>query len=119
MESNLHKMFAYQEIMEKRGKESVCHSAILKCEYGSQKCVLNLQKSHGKYIGSHAQIDVKDGKNAYFGYCTKLEGPCQAVLSDWYNGNEEDLMFDERTLTMEPSVQKDNGFMVCTASRGR
>lgn len=113
MGSDLDKMFAYQQIMEKRGNASVCHTAILKCEYGSQPYVLNLSKSHGKYIGSHAQIDVKDGKNAYFGYCSKLKGPCQAVLSDWYNGNGEDLMFDEGTLMMEASVQKGIGFMVC------
>lgn len=117
MENNLQKMFAYQQIMGKRGKASICHSAVLKCEYGSQKYVLNLQKSHGKYVGSHAQIDVKDGKKAYFGYCSKLEGPCKAVLSDWYNGNGADLMFDESTLMMEPSVQKGVGFMVCTARR--
>lgn len=117
MESNLDKMFAYQQIMGKTGNASICHSAVLNCEYGSQKYVLNLPKSHGKYIGSHAQIDVKDGKNAYFGYCSKLEGPCQAVLSDWYNGNGADLMFDESTLMMEPSVQKGIGFMVCTARR--
>lgn len=48
MENNLQKMFAYQEIMNKTGKESICHSAILKCEFGSQEYVLNLQKSHGK-----------------------------------------------------------------------
>lgn len=117
MESNLQKMFAYQEIMGKSGKESICHSATLKCEFGSQKYVLNLQKSHGKYVGSHAQIDSKDGKSAYFGYCSKLEGPCQAILSDWYNGNKADLMFDEGTMKMEPSVQMGIGFMVCTATK--
>lgn len=53
----------------------------------------------------------------YFGYCRKLDGPCRAKLSDWYNGNENDKMFDERTLKMESSVQKDTGFMVCLADR--
>ena len=69
MENNLQRMFAYQEIMAQRGKESICHSAILRCEHGSERCVLNLPKSHGKYVGTHAQIDIKDGKNAFFGYC--------------------------------------------------
>lgn len=50
MESNIQRMFAYQEIMNRRGKESICHSAILKCEFGSQECILNLQKSHGKCL---------------------------------------------------------------------
>lgn len=90
---------------------------VLRCGYGSQNYVLNLSKSHGKYICSHAQIDVKDGKEAYFGYCSKLEGPCRAVLSDWYNGNGADLMYDENTLKMESSVQMGIGFMVCTAKR--
>ena len=117
MDNNLQRMFAYQEIMAQRGKESICHSAILRCEHGSERCVLNLPKSHGKYVGTHAQIDIKDGKNAFFGYCRKLEGPCQAELSDWFNGNEADRMFDESTLMMEASVQKDVGFMVCTAAR--
>lgn len=117
MGHNLQKMFAYQEIAGRAGKESVCHTAILKCDYGSQNYILNLTRSHGKYIGSSAQIDVKDGKNAYFGYCRKLDGPCRAVLSDWYHGNRDDLMFDERTLSMEASVQKGSSFMVCTARR--
>ena len=78
MENNLQRMFAYQEIMAQRGKESICHSAILRCEHGSERCVLNLPKSHG---------------------------------------NEADRMFDESTLMMEASVQKDVGFMVCTAAR--
>lgn len=116
MVDNLQRMFAYQQIIEKAGKESICHSAILKCEYGSKECVLNLPKSHGKYVGNNAQIDVKDGKDAYFGYCSKLDGPCRAVLSDWFNGNRADLMFDESTLTMEASVQMGIGFMICTAS---
>ena len=59
MENNLQRMFAYQEIMAQRGKESICHSAILRCEHGSERCVLNLPKSHGKYVGTHAQIDIK------------------------------------------------------------
>ena len=46
MENNLQRMFAYQEIMAQRGKESICHSAILRCEHGSERCVLNLPKSH-------------------------------------------------------------------------
>lgn len=117
MESNLQKIYAYQQIMQKSGGESICHSATLRCEYGSQDYILNLQKSHGKYVGRNAQIDAKDGKNAYFGYCKKLEHTCQAVLSDWYNANKNDLMFDERTLKMEASVQKNAGFIVCTAER--
>ena len=117
MASNLQQICAYQAIMRRNGGESLCHSAILKCEYGSRKYVLNLSESHGKYIGGNAQIDAKDGKNAYFGYCRKLDGPCRARLSDWYNPNRADLMFDERTMKMEPSVQKNAAFMVCTASR--
>lgn len=115
MASNLQKIFAYQEIMQTRGGESICHSAILKCECGSKEYVLNLQKGHGKYVGSHTQIDVKDGKNAFFGYCRKLDGPCRARLSDWYGANMEDQMFDEGTLRMEASVQMDAGFIVCSA----
>ncbi len=116
MKSNLEKIAAYQAIMPKKQGESICHSAVLECEYGSQTCVLNLERSHGRYIGNNAQIDKKDGKNVNFGYCSKLNEPCRARLSDWYHANEEDLMFDERTLKMEPSVQMDSGFMVC--SRG-
>ena len=117
MKSNLAKIAAYQAIMPQKQEESICHSAVLECQYGSKKCVLNLVRSHGKYIGSHAQIDKKDGKNVNFGYCSRLDGPCRARLSDWYNANEEDLMFDERTLKMEPSVQMGSGFMVCSVMR--
>lgn len=117
MKSNMEKIAAYQAIMPKKQGESICHSAILECPFGSKKYVLNLTRSHGKYIGGNAQIDKKDGKNAYFGYCSKLDGPCRAKLSDWYNANTEDLMFDERTLKMEPSVQMGSGFMICTAVR--
>ncbi len=115
MSEDLQKMYAYQQIMRKYGGESICHSAILRCGYGSQEYVLNLTRSHGKYVGQNAQIDIKDGKEAYFGHCRKINGPCRAKLTDWYNGNENDRMFDERTMSMEASVQKDTGFMICLA----
>ncbi len=111
---DLQKIAAYQEISKKTGGESICHSAILKCQFGSMEYVLNLTSSHGKYIGDNAQIDARDGKEAFFGYCMKLRGPCKANLSDWFNANQEDLMFDEKYMKMEGSVQKDAGFMVCS-----
>ena len=42
---NLQKMYAYQEVMRKKRGESICHSARLRCEYGSQEYILNLTKA--------------------------------------------------------------------------
>ena len=45
---NLKKMRAYQSIIPPAAEESICHTAILKCDFGSEEYVLNLQESHGK-----------------------------------------------------------------------
>lgn len=115
---NLKKMRAYQSIIPPAAEESICHTAILKCDFGSEEYVLNLQESHGKYAGDSAQIHVKDGKEAVFGYCNITGEVCCANLSDWFNGNMEDGIFDGKTLRYEAAVQKSSGFMACTKHDG-
>lgn len=113
MSEELRKMYAYQNIQQPKNEESICHSASIRCQYGRDSCILNLAMSHGKYVGNCAQIDIKDGKDLNFGYCNMIKGLCKASPSDWINGNKDDLMFDERTLSMQESVPLNTGFMWC------
>ena len=115
MSDNIRAIYARQSIQTLKNGASICHSALLSCDHGNKTCILNLKSSHGKYVGNCAQIDAKDGKDATFGYCDILSGPCQGSQSDWYNENTGDVMFDENTLTMEASVPQNEAFRLCSA----